>query len=244
MNNYRINCITMSLLGAMKDSSAMETPENFEECFEALNKMDGILTILKNESCSVNEIKPIDQTEAAFERSLAAKKAQQAANEAKEAEAFRRQQDSQAALDKVEKIPPVSFDQGKPADVPLAEDKPATKTRGRKAKGSEDAPAEGKDTTDGTPPADTPATPPAEVLFWDGGNRDHKKVLTMILKEDHNWDSSTLENIAFATLVKTELQLAQIDCTRQDLIRAKVGEIVADLKAVVGLKQAEMKAPF
>jgi hypothetical protein len=223
----------------------MEELIDFDCCFEALKKASAILTILKSESCSVNEIKPIDQTEAAFERSLAAKKAQQAANEAKEAEAFRRQQDSQAALDKVEKIPPVSFDQGKPADVPPAEDKPATKTRGRRPKGSEDAPAEGKDTADTPPSADTPATPPAEVLFWDGGNSDHRKILIMILKEDHAWDNKSPDDLAFASLVKTELQNCQIDCTRQDLIRVKVKEIVEDLKAVLAqTKQANVKAPF
>lgn len=233
MSNYRINCITMSLLGAMRDKSAMEELIDFDCCFEALKKASAILTILKAESCSVNEIKPIDQTEAAFERSLAAKKAQQAAKEAKEAEAFRLQEVSQAAqaeLDKLEKTPPP------------AEEKPK---RGRKPKASEDAPAEGQDTGETPPPVDAPAKPKInEILWWDGENQDHRKVLIMILKEDHGWDSKTPENIALASLVKTELQKCEIDHTRQDLIRAKVGEIVEDLKVVIAKKNSEVKAPF
>jgi hypothetical protein len=211
----------------MRDKSAMEEVMDFDCCFEALKKASAILTILKSESCSVNEIKPIDQTQAAFDRSLAAK----------EASAKERQAKEDAAIAAREADAP------KEKDAP-AEDNPATKPKGRKPKASEDVATEDKAMGETPPPADAPAKPKInEILWWDGENQDHRKVLIMILKEDHGWDSKTPENIALASLVKTELQKCEIDHTRQDLIRAKVGEIVADLKAVLA-QTKEAKAPF
>lgn len=145
-----------------------------------------------------------------------------------------------AAVVEVEKDP----DPVPPAEKP-AEDKPTAKPKSRKPKASEDTAAEGQDTSDAPPPADAPAKPKInEVLWWDGENQEHRKVLIMILKEHHNWDSKTPENLALASMVKTELQKCEIDHTRQDLIRAKVREIMEDLQTVIAKKNSEVKAPF
>lgn len=227
MDNYRINRFALRIVGTLSELSTLEREGDFEECFEALNKSAGILSILKTDRTSVANMghvsAAVDSTlEAAFARSQAAK----------EASAKQREGEA-AALAKVEKE----------ADAPPSgEEKPK---RGRKPKASEDAPAEEQAIGETPPPADAPAKPKInEILWWDGENQDHRKVLIMILKEDHGWDSKTPENIALASLVKTELQKCEIDHTRQDLIRAKVGEIVEDLKVVIAKKNSEVKAPF
>lgn len=72
-----------------------------------------------------------------------------------------------------------------------------------------------------------PPTPtPGQVEFYDGTNREHKKVLVGILKGDHGFDLNDSNFAAMAGEVNGELTKALVNFNNEDAMKETVAKLV------------------